>query len=141
MTHRGAAPAGRRDARSGAGGTERGLTLANVAERSGLNVGYLSQIENDKASPSLELPDVASPPRSTSRSPGSSSTRCPRRWSSARADRPIDATELGRIEHVDGGASRDVSIVEVVAPSGRPRRRSTPMPATSITSCCAAGSG
>ena len=34
--------------------TERGLTLANVAERSGLNVGYLSQIENDKASPSLQ---------------------------------------------------------------------------------------
>ena len=33
--------------------TERGLTLAVVAERSGLNVGYLSQIENDKASPSL----------------------------------------------------------------------------------------
>jgi transcriptional regulator with XRE-family HTH domain len=33
---------------------ERGLTLARVAERSGLNVGYLSQIENDKASPSLE---------------------------------------------------------------------------------------
>ena len=33
---------------------ERGLTLANVAERSGLNVGYLSQIENDKASPSLQ---------------------------------------------------------------------------------------
>ena len=33
--------------------TERAMTLANVAERSGLNVGYLSQIENDKASPSL----------------------------------------------------------------------------------------
>jgi len=33
--------------------TERGLTLANVAERANLNVGYLSQIENDKASPSL----------------------------------------------------------------------------------------
>ena len=32
---------------------DRGLTLANVAERTGLNVGYLSQIENDKASPSL----------------------------------------------------------------------------------------
>ena len=29
--------------------TERGLTLAGVAERSGLNIGYLSQIENDKA--------------------------------------------------------------------------------------------
>ena len=35
------------------GGSSRGLTLAAVAERSGLNVGYLSQIENDKASPSL----------------------------------------------------------------------------------------
>ncbi len=33
---------------------ERGLTLAQVATRSGLNVGYLSQIENDKASPSLD---------------------------------------------------------------------------------------
>ena len=33
--------------------TERSMTLANVAERAGLNVGYLSQIENDKASPSL----------------------------------------------------------------------------------------
>ena len=33
--------------------TERGLTLARVAETAGLNVGYLSQIENDKASPSL----------------------------------------------------------------------------------------
>jgi mannose-6-phosphate isomerase-like protein (cupin superfamily) len=30
------------------------LTLAQIAERTGLNVGYLSQIENDKASPSLE---------------------------------------------------------------------------------------
>src|ERR687895_258547 len=33
---------------------ERGLTLARVAETTGLNVGYLSQLENDKASPSLE---------------------------------------------------------------------------------------
>src|SRR5690349_6691566 len=33
--------------------TERGLTLARVAAATGLNVGYLSQIENDKASPSL----------------------------------------------------------------------------------------
>ena len=33
---------------------ERSLTLAGVAELTGLNVGYLSQVENDKASPSLE---------------------------------------------------------------------------------------
>ena len=34
--------------------TDRGLTLAQVGERAALNVGYLSQLENDKASPSLE---------------------------------------------------------------------------------------
>src|SRR5919106_4910730 len=33
---------------------DRGKTLASVAEATGLNVGYLSQVENDKASPSLE---------------------------------------------------------------------------------------
>jgi len=32
----------------------RGLTLAQVGEASGLNIGYLSQIENEKAVPSLE---------------------------------------------------------------------------------------
>ncbi len=41
-----------------------------VAERSGLNVGYLSQIENDKASPSLAC-SGRSPRRSMSRRPGS----------------------------------------------------------------------
>src|SRR5919112_5610853 len=34
--------------------TDRGLTLAQVGELANLNVGYLSQVENDKASPSLE---------------------------------------------------------------------------------------
>ena len=34
--------------------TDRGLTLAQVRDRTGLNVGYLSQVETDKASPSLE---------------------------------------------------------------------------------------
>ena len=34
--------------------TDRGLTLAQVGELADLNVGYLSQVENDKASPSLE---------------------------------------------------------------------------------------
>ena len=32
----------------------RGLTLAQVGERCGLNIGYLSQIENEKSIPSLE---------------------------------------------------------------------------------------
>ena len=99
--------------------TERALTLTQVAARSGLNVGYLSQIENDKASPSLavlgsiaealEVPpawflmgDVAAPVVVRA------------------ADRPVVETEQGRVEHVDGRATRDVTIIEAVTkPGGR----------------------
>lgn len=100
--------------------TERALTLANVAKRAGLNIGYLSQIENDKASPSLTclasigaaldvpvawffMDDVPAPKVVRA------------------AERPIrDHDGLGRIERVDGGDSRDLSIVEgVAAPGGR----------------------
>jgi transcriptional regulator with XRE-family HTH domain len=97
---------------------ERGLTLAAVSERSRLNVGYLSQIENDKASPSLsclaalsEALDVpiawffmgeVPPPKVV-----------------VAADRPHEEHEgLVRVELVDGGESRDVSIVEAVAAAG-----------------------
>jgi transcriptional regulator with XRE-family HTH domain len=97
--------------------TERGLTLARVAERSGLTVGYLSQIENDKATPSLGvlgqiadaldvspawfLMDDAPPPRVV-----------------RATERPITLTDGGRIEHVDGRTSRDVSVIEVTGSPG-----------------------
>ena len=97
--------------------TERGLTLARVAERSGLNLGYLSQIENDKATPSLGvlgeiaaaldvspawfLMDDVPPPRVV-----------------RVAERPITEGDDGRVEHVDGRTSRDVSILEVTAAPG-----------------------
>jgi transcriptional regulator with XRE-family HTH domain len=96
---------------------ERGLTLARVAERSGLNVGYLSQIENDKATPSLGvlgqiaealdvspawfLMDDVPPPRVV-----------------RAAERPVTVVDGGRVEHVDGRTSRDVSIIEVTAAPG-----------------------
>jgi transcriptional regulator with XRE-family HTH domain len=96
--------------------TERGLTLARVAQRSGLTVGYLSQVENDKASPSLAvlgqiaealdvspawfLMDDAPPPRVVRAN-----------------ERPVTTSDMGRVEHVDGRTSRDVSIIEV---SGKP---------------------
>ena len=97
---------------------ERGLTLAGVADRTGLNVGYLSQIENDKASPSLEalaalgdalevpitwfLLDSVPPPRVV------------------RADerRVREGPGGARLEHVDGGAARDLRIVLATAPPG-----------------------
>jgi transcriptional regulator with XRE-family HTH domain len=99
---------------------ERGLTLAVVAERSGLNVGYLSQIENDNASPSLaclsSLSEALEVPIAwffMGEVPPPKVVRA--------ADRPREEHEgLGRLELVDGGAGRDVSIVEAVAaPGGR----------------------
>ncbi len=97
----------------------RGLTLAQVAGRTGLNLGYLSQIENDKASPSLAvLGSLAE------------ALDVPPAWFLMgevapplvirAADRPIVPGELGRIEHVDGRASRDVTIIAAIAqPGGR----------------------
>jgi transcriptional regulator with XRE-family HTH domain len=97
---------------------ERSLTLAQVAAQSGLNVGYLSQVENDKASPSLEtlaalaaaldvpitwfLADSARPPRVVRASDR-------RSWSGPGG---------GRIEEVDGGIPRDLRIVRGLMPAG-----------------------
>ena len=96
----------------------RALTLAAVSERSGLNIGYLSQIENDKAVPSLEalaaiagaldvppawlLLDSGQPPRVV-----------------LAGDRPASEGPGGaRITEVDAGTSRDVCILEATVPPG-----------------------
>jgi transcriptional regulator with XRE-family HTH domain len=100
--------------------TERGMTLANVAERTDLNIGYLSQIENDKASPSLAclaaIGDALDVPIAwffLGDVPAPNVVRA--------AERPTRSRDgLGRIESVDGGDSRDLSMVEGVAqPGGR----------------------
>lgn len=103
---------------------ERGLTLSQVSARTGLNVGYLSQVETDKASPSLEtlaavadaldvpipwlLVDAAPPPRVVRR-----------QERHARAEAPGLRTE-----EVDGGHARQLRIVEAV---GQPGARSATM--------------
>ncbi len=96
----------------------RGMTLAQVGERSGLNIGYLSQIENDKALPSLEalaaiaaaldvpaawlLLDSSAPPRVV-----------------LHGDRPRTVMPGGgELTEVDGGTSRDLRILEAVVPPG-----------------------
>jgi len=97
---------------------DRGMTLANVAERTGLNVGYLSQIENDKASPSLtclaSIGDALDVPMAwffLENVPAPTVVRA--------AERSVTARDgLGRIERVDGGDTRDVVIVEGIAPAG-----------------------
>ena len=99
--------------------TERGLTLARVAERSGLNVGYLSQIENDKASPSLAVIGQIAEVLDVSPAWFLMNDVPPPRVVRA-AERPVTAAGGRRIEYVDGRTSRDVSILEV---SGAPGSR------------------
>lgn len=98
--------------------TSRGLTLGQVSEHSGLNVGYLSQIENDKAVPSLEaLASIAA------------ALDVPVAWlllDSSAPPRVVRAAERPRTDgpggtsmtEVDAGTSRDVCILEVIAPPG-----------------------
>jgi transcriptional regulator with XRE-family HTH domain len=97
---------------------ERGLTLAQVVERCGLNIGYLSQIENDKAVPSLEaLASIAAAldvPPAWLLIESSSSPRV-----ILEADRPrTTMPNGGELSEVDAGTSRDVCILEAVVPAG-----------------------
>jgi mannose-6-phosphate isomerase-like protein (cupin superfamily) len=100
--------------------TERGMTLSAVAAASGLNLGYLSQIENDKASPSLDalaaiagaldvriawfLQDDAPAPRVV------------RIAERPAFESPVTGGAVGTL--VDGGQARDVRIVEAATPPG-----------------------
>ncbi len=98
--------------------TSRGLTLAQVSEDSGLNVGYLSQIENEKAVPSLEalaaIADALDVPAAWLLL---NSTAPPRVV--VKRDRPLTPGPGGAVlEEVDAGTSRDVCILEVSAPPG-----------------------
>lgn len=97
---------------------DRGLTLAQVGERSGLNVGYLSQIENDKAVPSLDaLAAIAAAldvPPAWLLLDGSVPPRVVRTSERPRSSGPGGAS----VSEVDAGTSRDLRILEVVVPPG-----------------------
>ena len=98
---------------------ERGLTLSQVSEATGLNVGYLSQVENDKASPSLEtlaaLADALDVPIAWFLLDQSVAPRVIR--ASERPKRRMPRGE-GAMTQVDGGVARDVAIFEGVMPPG-----------------------
>lgn len=97
------------------------MTLAAVAETTGLNVGYLSQVENDKASPSLEtlaaLASALDVPIAWFLLDQSIGPRLVRQ-----ADRPkrrVRGTR-GAMTQVDGGIARDIAIFEGhIAPGTR----------------------
>lgn len=98
---------------------DRGLTLAEVAHATGLNVGYLSQLENDKASPSLEtlasLADALDVPIAWFLLDESVAPRVVRA-----AERPRRRAARGApaMTQVDGGIARDVAIFEGTMPVG-----------------------
>jgi transcriptional regulator with XRE-family HTH domain len=97
--------------------SDRGLTLARLAAAAKLNVGYLSQIENDKASPSLAcLSAIAS------------ALDVPAAWFlvdettepeiQRGADRRWRERDGGRASRVDARGSTDISIVEAQTTPG-----------------------
>src|SRR3712207_1001869 len=98
--------------------TDRGMTLAQVGELADLNVGYLSQVENDEASPSLEtlaaIADVFEVPITWLLVDAAPAPRIVRRQ-----ERRMQTTPEGfRLEEVDGGFGRGLRIVEGTAPAG-----------------------
>jgi transcriptional regulator with XRE-family HTH domain len=98
---------------------EQGLTLARVAQRTGLNIGYLSQVENDKASPSLEtlaaLAEALDVPIAWFLLDTSTAPRLVR--ASDRPKRQM-SRKGGGLSQVDGGIARDIAIFEGNMPPG-----------------------
>jgi transcriptional regulator with XRE-family HTH domain len=98
---------------------DRGLTLSQVSEATGLNVGYLSQVENDKASPSLEtlasLADALDVPIAWFLLEQSVGPRVVR--AAERPKRRMPRSQ-GAMTQVDGGIAREVAIFEGVMPPG-----------------------
>lgn len=98
---------------------DRGRTLAQVAQATGLNIGYLSQVENDKASPSLEtlsaLAQALDVPIAWFLLDESTGPRVVRR--SDRPRRPMRRGEA-TMSQVDGGIAREVAIFEGEMPPG-----------------------
>lgn len=98
--------------------TDRGLTLAQLGERAALNVGYLSQLEHDKASPSLEtlaaLADAFEVPITWLLVGAAAPPHVVRREDRRGQSEP----DGSRLEEVDGGFARGLRVIEgILAPS------------------------
>src|SRR3954451_1559438 len=89
--------------------TRHGLTLAQVADRTGMNVGYLSQVENDKASPSLECLAAVSAALDIPVAWFLVEPAPPRVVRSGQRPHEGDPAYI-ELERIDGGISRDISI-------------------------------
>ena len=95
------------------------MTLAQVSEATGLNVGYLSLVENDKASPSLEtlsaLAEALDVPIAWFLLEQSLAPRIVRAGERPKRRMPRGQ---GAMTQVDGGIARDLAIFEGTMPPG-----------------------
>jgi transcriptional regulator with XRE-family HTH domain len=98
---------------------ERGFTLATVAERSGLNVGYLSHIENDKAVPSLEALGALADALEVPIASFFLDHALPPRLVRAAERHAWSGPGGARIESVDGRIPRDIRIVQAISAPGQ----------------------
>ena len=96
----------------------RGLTLAQVAAGSGLNIGYLSQIENEKAVPSLDALVAIAAALEIPAAWLMLDSSAPPRVVRAGDRRHLPAPDGTDVSEVDGGTSRDVCIIEALVPPG-----------------------
>jgi transcriptional regulator with XRE-family HTH domain len=96
----------------------RGMTLAGVAAESGLNIGYLSQIENEKAVPSLDALVAIAAALEVPAAWLMLDSTAPPRVVRAAERRHLPAPDGTQVSEVDGGTSRDVSIIEALVPPG-----------------------
>jgi mannose-6-phosphate isomerase-like protein (cupin superfamily) len=94
------------------------MTLAQVAAASGLNTGYLSQIENDKASPSLESLAALGAALDVPISWFLIEATPPPRVIRSDERRVWDQAAGMTVTEVDGGLPRDLCIVRVDAEPG-----------------------
>jgi transcriptional regulator with XRE-family HTH domain len=98
---------------------ERELTLASVSELTGLNIGYLSQVENDKASPSLETLAALAAALDVPIAWFLEQSVAPRVVRAADRPRRRVARSGGTLTQVDGGVARDLAIFEGSMPPGQ----------------------
>lgn len=93
--------------------------MAQVSDQTGLNIGYLSQVENDKASPSLEtLAELATAldvPIAWFLLDQSAAPRVVRAGERPTRSMPAEGASFTQ---VDGGVARDVAIFEGMMPAG-----------------------
>jgi transcriptional regulator with XRE-family HTH domain len=100
--------------------TGRGITIQDIAERSGLSKGFLSQVENDKTSPSLNtLERIAEALETSLTYLLLDEQQAPAFARRGERQVLIDEASQGRLEYLSPTSGRSLQLVLVDLPAGR----------------------